>query len=126
MALTDSEHVLVSTFNPDVDTIEQAVTASDLRVGFWTELETAAARFADGAVVMLRACNRSGKPDLEIPLLEGRAEVLTEGPMFEEVRDAVADRFGKGAVGEGVVDNVKGLFGKKDTPAYVVMVNVTA
>lgn len=124
--IADSEHVLVSTFEPDAETIEQPVSTGDGRLGFWTTLPNAVERFGAGPIVMVRACNRTGRPDLESPPLEGRAELVTEGPLFDEVRSAVADRHGRGAVGEGMLDSVKGLFGGEHAPAYVVVVNVLA
>lgn len=124
--ITDSNHVIVSTFDPDVETIEQPVATADGRLGFFSALPNAVERFGAGPIVMVRACNRTGRPDLESPPVEGRAELVMDGPLFDEVRAAVAERHGKSAVGEGMLDSVKGLFGGEPAAGYVVLVGVIA
>lgn len=128
MAVSDSEHILVSTFEPDADTVERVVVAGDLRIGWWTpDADAAITRFSGQPIVMVRACDGKGRPDLEQPPLEGRSEIITEGRHYDDVRTAMVEKYGASAIGEGLVDQVRGIFGGGvKNPGVVVLINVTA
>ncbi|GAB3705538.1 hypothetical protein [Mariniluteicoccus flavus] len=125
MAISDGDHILVSTFEPDLDTVERVVPVSDLRIGWWSHDSEGVDRFRGEPIVMVRACSRGGRPDLETPLLEGRSEVVTEGPLFDEVKAAVLAKYGLGAKVDSLLDRAREAFGER-TPESVVLINVTA
>ncbi|MGL4831707.1 MAG: hypothetical protein ACRCWS_03875 [Propionibacteriaceae bacterium] len=125
MAITDEEHVLLTSFAPaEVATVERIVAASDTRVGFWTPDGTElVARLAAGSVVTVQACSGSGKIKRDEPLFEAHAEVLTEGPLFDEVKAKTDEKYGVGLTLEKAKDTVLGWFGKT-SPEVVVMLNI--
>lgn len=119
--LAEHDHILVSTFEPDVDTVERVVPIDATSFGWWTPDAADAERLRGGQVVMVRACNRSGKVDVEYPLVEGRAEVLAEGPLFDEVRAKTHEKYGLGTTLDGLRDKARGIFGDKTVEAVVVV-----
>lgn len=127
MALADAPRLVVTTFPRGAEPVASAewvVAAGDRRVGFWTPDATAwTARLAGSAVVTVRAANRLGKVDREAPLLEGRAEVVTDGAVLERVREATHAKYGLGAGVAGLVDRVKELGGQK-TPEAAIVIDV--
>lgn len=127
MALADAARLVVTTFRegsePEHST-EWVVSAGVGRVGFWTPDATAwTRRLAASAVVTMRAANALGTVDREAPLLEGRAEVVTEGPLLDEVRDATRAKYGLGAAMAGFVDRIHELGGAR-TPEAAVVIDV--
>lgn len=124
MALRDADHVLVTTFNPDVKSVERVVQLPDGRIGFWTaDAGEMAPRFAVPQTVIVRICDRGGKVDLEQPLFEGTAAFRAEGPDFETVKSAVAEKQGLAAKLESTLDRARELFGAK-TPEGVVVIDI--
>lgn len=124
MGLHEAEHVLVSTFNPDVQSVERVVQLADGRIGFWTaDAGGMAERFAEPQTVIVRICDRGGKVDLEQPLYEGRAVFIADGPDFEAVKSEVATKHGLAIKLESAVDRAKELFGPK-TPEGAVVVDI--
>lgn len=124
MGLQDAEHILVTTFNPDVKSVERVVQLTDGRVGFWTANGSdLATRFAEPQTVIVRICDRGGKVDLEQPLFEGRAEYVASGSVFDEIKGLVESKYGLGVKVENVMDRAKELFGNK-TPEGAVVINI--
>lgn len=124
MGLQDAEHILVTTFNPDLKSVERVVQLADGRIGFWTADATDMAdRFSTRQTVIVRICDRGGKVNLEQPLFEGVAEFVSEGIAFDEVRTAVEAKHGFAMKMENAVDRAKELFGNK-TPEGAVIVDI--
>jgi hypothetical protein len=124
MGLREAEHVVVTTFNPDVKSVERIVQLSDGRIGFWTaDAGAMADRFAEAQTVIVRICDRGGKVNFEQPLFEGRAEFVTEGVDFDAVKAAVAAKHGMAVKLENTVDRAKELFGRK-TPEGAVVIDI--
>ncbi len=124
MSLQDAEHILVTTFNPDVKSVERVGQLADGRIGFWSPDATEMAeRFAESQTVIVRICDRGGKPDLEQPLYEGRAQYLASGSVFDEIRGLIHEKYGLGLKVENVMDRAKELFGKK-TPEGAVVIDI--
>lgn len=125
MALGSEDYIRLTTFTPvEVSSVERVVEATDMRVGFWTpdgiELQ---ARIGDGLIVTVQACSSSGKVKRDEPVFEAKAEILTEGPLFEEIKAKTQDKYGFGLTMEEAKDTVKGWFGK-GAPDAVVILNV--
>lgn len=124
MSLQDAQHILVTTFNPDVKSVERVVQLVDGRIGFWSpDAAEMATRFADAQTVIVRICDRFGKPDLEQPLYEGRAAYVASGSVFDEIKTLVHAKYGVGLKVENVMDRAKELFGNK-TPEGAVVVDI--
>ena len=124
MGLSEAEHVVVTTFNPDRKSVERIVQLSDGRIGFWTaDAGTMAERFTGEQTVIVRICDRGGNVDFEQPLFEGRAEFVATGVDFDAVKTAVAAKHGRAMKVESTVDRAKELFGAK-TPEGVVVIDI--
>lgn len=124
MSLQDTDHILVTTFNPDVKSVERVVQLTDGRIGFWTpDASDTANRFAQSQTVIVRICDRGGKPDLEQPLYEGRAEYLASGSVFDEIKTLIHQKYGLGLKVESVMDRARELFGSK-TPEGAVVIDI--
>lgn len=124
MGLGEADHVLVTTFNPDLKSVERIAQLPDGRIGFWTpNTAEMASRFAEPQTVIVRICDRGGKVDLEQPLYEGRAVFVAEGPDFDAVKSAVAERHGLAVRLSSTMDRAKELFGAK-TPEGVVLIDI--
>lgn len=127
MAIADERHMRVSTFGasgePEAST-EWVVVLGDSRIGFWTPDATAwTARLAASPVVTVQACGATGTVKREHPLLEGRAELVREGPTFDEVKAAIQAKYALGATAAGLVDKVREL-GGTTTPELAVVINI--
>ncbi len=127
MTIRDASRIQVTTFGSDDPaqvTVEWVVSVSDTRIGFWTPNTTTwTTRLAASPVVTVRQCNAFGKVDREEPLFEGRAEVVTEGELFTEVRQDTRGKYALGAAVAGLIDKVSELGGEK-TPEGVVIINI--
>lgn len=127
MALADAPRLVVTSFPPGAEpqaSTEWVVAAGDRRVGFWTPDVTAwVARLSACDVVTVRAANQFGAVDREAPLLEGRAEVVTDGEVLELVRAATRAKYGLGAGVAGIVDRIKEL-GTDKTPEGAIVIDV--
>lgn len=128
MKLADAEKVLITTFADGAQqaTAEWVVGLDDDRVGFWapdvTEWEP---RLAASAVVSLQAANDRGRAVLDEPVLEGRAQLVTEGPDFDALRDLTREKYRLGATVASVLDAVKEL-GGPETPEGAVVIHIVA
>lgn len=127
MGIAQARHMVLSNWDAEgakVSTVERVAGVSDTRVGFWvTDVEAWRQRFAHSDVVTLQEAGRGGKPDIDEPLLEGRVLVLTEGPLFDEVRETIHAEHKLSAGFDDLKDKLGELFGKK-TVEGVVLINV--
>lgn len=125
MALKDAAHILLTSYKPErTATVERIVEADDQRVGFWTPNgEELSARFQQPQTVTVQVCDRGGKPDAMEPLLEGTAEVVTSGELFDQIKQRTQDKYGFGLSLEEFGDKVAEVFGKK-TPEAVLVINI--
>lgn len=124
MGLHDAEHILLTTFNPDMKSVERVVQLNDGRIGIWTpdgtDLEK---RLPAAQTVIVRICDRGGKADLEQPLFEGRAEFVASGSVFDEIKALTAEKYGPKVTVANVIDRAKELFGRK-TPEGAAVINI--
>lgn len=124
MGLQDAEHILVTSFNPDVKSVERVVRLADGRIGFWsTDAVELAGRFSVPQTVIVRICDRGGKVDLEEPLFEGHAEYVASGSVFDEIKTLTSEKYGLGLKVENVMDRAREIFGRK-TPEGAVVINI--
>ncbi|MDO5499419.1 MAG: hypothetical protein Q4F67_07040 [Propionibacteriaceae bacterium] len=124
MGLDRAEHILLTTFNPDLKSVERVVRLNDGRIGLWTPDGTSLEqRLPAAATVIVRICDRGGKVDLEQPLFEGRAEFVASGSVFDEIKALTVEKYGRKVVVANVVDRAKELFGGK-TPEGAVVINI--
>ena len=125
--LADADHILVTAYDPEggeTSSVERVVELADHRVAYWLADGTGAAeRFGAAPVVSVRSCSRTGRPKVSDPLLEGRASVVTEGPVFDETKAAIKEKYGIGASLTAVFDRARELVGE-DTPEAVVVINI--
>lgn len=130
MRLADSDHILVTSYRTDgtsIDSVEQVVGLDDARIGFWvTDAAQVQQRFSSSPVVSVRVCNGRGKPDLDEPVFEGRAEVITMGTVFDEVKLKIEDKYDLKVGINSFLDRAKEMFTRKETPEAVVVINVMA
>lgn len=124
MGLSDAEHILLTTFNPDTKSVERVVRLTDGRIGIWTPDGTGLnQRLPAAQTVIVRICDRGGKVDLEQPLFEGRAEYVASGSVFDEIKSLTTEKYGRGVVVANVIDRAKELFGGK-TPEGAVVIDI--
>ena len=112
MSLADAKYMLLTTFAKDgsrESTPVWVVPVSDGRVGFWTiDGSDEARRLTDSSMVTVQACNSRGKVNREEPAIQGTAEVVHEGPLFDEVLDKVEDKYGVRVAATKLLDRLKG------------------
>lgn len=127
MAITDARHILVTTWDAESRpeaTPEWVVGLPDARIGFWTADATEwTRRLAVSGVVSVQACSRTGRVDRQQPVLEGRAELVLSGPVFDEGKAATRERYGVAAGASGVLDRLREL-GGDETPEGVVVIDI--
>lgn len=125
--LGEARRIQVTTFAADGTpqaSVEWVVSVSDTRIGFWTPDVTGfEVRIANSPVVSVHQCDRFGHIDRSQPLFEGRAQIVTEGEIHDEVKKRTKDKYAVGAFVANVVDKVKELSGDK-TPEGVVVINI--
>lgn len=125
--LADADHILVTAYDAqggETSSVERVVELADHRVAYWLADGTGAAvRFAAAPVVSVRSCSRTGRAKASDPLLEGRAFVVAEGPLFDETKAAIKEKYGFGASLTGALDRARELVGE-DTPEAVVVINI--
>lgn len=125
--LADADHILVTAYDAqggETSSVERVVELADHRVAYWLADGTGAAeRFAAAPVVSVRSCSRTGRPKVSDPVREGRASVVTEGPVFDETKVAIKAKYGIGASLTGVFDRARELVGE-DTPEAVVVIDI--
>ncbi|SDB80376.1 hypothetical protein GA0111570_102166 [Raineyella antarctica] len=127
--LADADHVLVTAYDTEggeTSSVERVVELADHRVAYWLPDGTGAAeRFAAAPVVSVRACSRTGRAKVTDPLLEGRASVVADGPLFDEAKAAIKEKYGLGAGLSAVMDRARELVGE-ETPEAVVVIDIVA
>lgn len=124
MGLDDAEHIQLTTFNPDVRSVERVVRLADGRIGVWTPNGTELReRLAAAATVIVRICDRGGRVDLEQPLFEGRAEYLASGSVFDEIKALTEKKYGAKVTVANMLDRAKELFGGR-TPEGAVVIDI--
>lgn len=124
MGLDSAQHIELSTLEPDEKSVERVVRLADGRIGLWTPDGTdLQRRLPQPATVIVRICDRGGKIDLEQPLLEGRAEYVASGAVFDEIKELTADKYGVKMTIANVVDRAKEVFGGK-TPEGAVVISI--
>lgn len=124
MGLDNAEHIQLTTFNPDVRSVERVVRLADGRIGVWTPNGTELReRLPAAATVIVRVCDRGGKVDLEQPLFEGRAEYLASGSVFDEIKELTEKKYGAKVTVANVLDRAKELFGGR-TPEGAVVIDI--
>jgi len=128
-SLADAGHILVTAYDRqggETESVERVVELSDTRVAYWLADGTGTAeRFEAAPVVSVRSCSRTGRPKLNEPLYEGRASVVSEGPLFDEAKARIKAKYSIGAGIAGAVDRAKELVGQ-DTPEAVVVIDLVA
>lgn len=126
MSLRTAEHVLVTSYDGEGrgrTSLEQIVPVEDGQVGYWLADDAGVReRFPDGCVVSVRAATNRGKPLVEEPVQEGRAQVIAEGEVFERVRAEIAEKYPTPWLGS-VVGRAKEAFGGR-TPQCVVLITL--
>ncbi len=127
MGVADHKRICVTTFAADGTaqaSTEWVVALGDTRIGIWLPDAAAwAARLAaSSSVVTVQACSVTGTVDRTEPVLEGRAELLADGPVYDEVQAATQAKYGLGASVKGLLDTVKEWGGK--TPEGAVVINI--
>lgn len=127
MPIADERHMRVTTFGPagePASSTEWVVGLDDSRIGFWTPDSTEwTARLATSPVVTVQASGSTGTVKREQPLLEGRAELLADGPVFDEVKAAILAKYSVAAPAAGLLDSVRELGGTR-TPEAAVVIDV--
>lgn len=127
MGIAQAAHIAVTNWGPDgarIVTTERVAGVSDARLGIWVgDIAPWRERFAGSDVVTVQECSLAGKPKLEEPLLEGHVQLLTSGPLFDEVKAAIHAKYGMATAVEGVLDTVGELLGRA-TDEGVVLIDV--
>lgn len=122
MGLQDAHHILVTSFNPDIKSVERVVRLADGRIGFWSpDAMDLAGRFSAPQTVIVRICDRGGKVDLEEPLFEGNAEYVASGSVFDEIKTLTSKKYGLGLKVENVMDRAREIFGRRTAEGAVVI-----
>lgn len=124
MRVAEAEYVLVTSFanrEEPQDQLHRIVQLAENTVGFWVNDEAKVADLLAAPVVSLRASDRRGRPDLGEPVWEGRAQVLTEGATFDQVRGLVEQKYSLGSGLDELMTKAKGLLGRTPTEAVVVI-----
>lgn len=127
MSVRTAEHILVTSYDPEgrgETSLEQLVPVADGQIGFWLANDQGVReRFPDDCVVSVRAATRRGHPIDEEPVLEGRAFVLADGPVFDQVKRDIAEKYRAQSWASSVADRAKELFGGR-TPECVVLIKL--
>lgn len=127
MGIADERHVRVTTFGAGGDAVastEWIVGLADARLACWTPDATGwPARLAASPVVTIQAAGPTGAVRREAPLLEGRAELVTEGPALAEARELTMKKYAVAAPAAGLLDSARELGGTR-TPEGAVVITV--
>ena len=99
IAITAGSHMLLTTFRKNgigVSTPVWTVPVSDGRVGMWTGAGTGKwKRMRNNPRVTIQACTVRGKTRPADPILEGTAEIIQSGPLFDEVQAKIRAKYGR-------------------------------
>ena len=98
MTIADEQFIAFTTFRRSgeaVPTPTWIVPVSDGRVGFWTAMGTGKTkRLAHTPRVVLQPSDRRGRVKDGTAPLEGTAEMVRSGTLFEEVQGRVREKYG--------------------------------
>ncbi|WP_309648490.1 pyridoxamine 5'-phosphate oxidase family protein [Nocardioides sp.] len=98
MAIADEQFISFTTFRRTgeaVSTPTWIVPVSDGRIGFWTAMGTGKTkRLAHTPRVLLQASDRVGKVKDGTTPVEGTAEMVRSGALFDEVQGRVRAKYG--------------------------------
>lgn len=126
MSLRTADHILVTSYDGEgrgQTSLEQVVSVQDGQVGFWLANDQGVReRFPDGCVVSVRAATGRGRPIVEEPVQEGRAQVVAGGEAFDSVKAAIAAKYPIGWIGS-VAGRAKEVLGGR-TPECVVLLTL--
>lgn len=96
--ITRGKHMLLTTFRRSgvsVSTPVWTVPVSDGRVGMWTAAGTGKyKRLRNNPHLSIQACTARGKTKPRAPILEGIAEIVQAGPLFDEVQAKIRAKYG--------------------------------
>ena len=99
VAITSGTHMLLTTFRRSgigVSTPVWTVPVSDGRVGMWTGAGTGKwKRMRLNPRVTIQACTARGKTRPVDPILEGIAEIVQSGRLFDEVQAKIRAKYGR-------------------------------
>jgi len=99
VAITSGTHMLLTTFRRSgigVSTPVWTVPVSDGRVGMWTGAGTGKwKRMRLNPCVTIQACTARGKTRSVDPILEGTAEIVQSGRLFDEVQAKIRAKYGR-------------------------------
>lgn len=105
-------------------TDEFVVPLGDDRVAVWThDADRWRERLARSAVVSVQAADAHGRPVRTQPVLEGRAELVTEGDRLDVVRELTERKYGAAAALARAVDWAWEL-GARRSPSGAVVIDV--
>lgn len=126
MSLRTAEQMLVTSYDAEGQretSAHQFVPVGDGEVGFLVANDLGIRdRFPENSVVSVRAADRKGRPITDEPVMEGRAFVVSEGPVFEQVKKDIAEKYPEPWTAT-VSNTAKKLFGGR-TPECVVMLRL--
>lgn len=127
MNLGDADRVVITTFDASgtpTRSSEFVVGLGEDRVGLWTPHAVGwDERLKLSPVVSVQAASASGKALRTEPVLEGRAELVSEGTDFEAGQKLTHDKYGFAAGLATFVDRAWELGGAR-TPSGVVVVHI--
>lgn len=97
-AITSGSHMLLTTFRRSgvgVSTPVWTVPVSDGRIGMWTGAGTGKwKRLRSNPHVTIQACSARGSTRTGSSILDGTAEIVQSGPLFDEVQAAIRAKYG--------------------------------
>lgn len=97
--ITRGKHMLLTTFRRNgtgVATPVWTVPVSDGRVGMWTGAGTGKyKRLRNNPHVTIQACSARGRIKPGAALIDGTAEIVRAGPLFDEVRASIKAKYGR-------------------------------
>lgn len=127
MSLRTAERILVSSYDSEgrsTTSTEQVVLVGDGEIGFWLANDLGVReRFPDNCVVSVHAATSRGRAIDSEPVLEGRAVVLADGPVFDQVKAQIVEKYRAQSWATAVAGRTRELFGGK-TPECVVVIRL--
>lgn len=127
-SLASAKYMSFTTFRRSGDAVPTAtwlVPLADGRLGFWASSRSGKAkRLAHTSRVTLQPSDQRGRVTAGTRAVEGTAEMVTDGPAFDEVVAAVKAKYGVMTTVSKVLNRI-GHLGKGDFPYGDVVVLVT-
>jgi len=98
MSLSDEKYLALTTFRRSGEGVVTPVWVaplSDGRIGFWTaDGSGKTKRMRHTSRVTVQASDARGRAKAGAPVLEGTAEMVKSGPLFDEVHRAITAKYG--------------------------------